>query len=115
MLDIDRDGDNDWDDLTVLGSTSTLLLTPANPTASARPCTTRPDEIAYNIDLVFVEGHGFSASQMDLFEQAAERWEAIITGDVRGYRLHAEPFDSSKEEIGGLKMRAMTCTDISRQ
>ena len=97
MLDIDRDGDNDWDDLYILGKHLYATPTPENTYRIGEPLT-RPDEIAYNIDLVFVEGHGFSASQMALFEQAAERWEAIITDDLRDIDFTRNPWDSSKED-----------------
>ena len=80
MLDIDQDGDTDWDDLSYLGKYLYVSGAP-NPYRIGEPLGPDPST-SYNIDLVFVEGHGFSASQMALFEEAAERWESIITEDV---------------------------------
>ncbi len=94
MLDIDRDGDYDWDDLYILGKHLYATPTPQNTYRIGEPLT-RPDEIAYNIDLVFVPGHGFSASQMVLFEQAAERWEAIITDDIPDIDFTRRPWRSA--------------------
>ena len=93
MLDIDRDGDYDWDDLKYLGEYIYVDGAP-NPHRIGEPLTPPIDNTAYNIDLVFVPGHGFSASQMALFEQAAERWESIITDDVSNLDFTTRPVDS---------------------
>ncbi len=94
LLDIDRDGDRDWDDLQYLGEyIFSSSFSPPNPYRIGESLGLDP-ATSYNIDLVFVKGHGFSASQMALFEEAAERWEAIITGDVRDMKLS---FDSSDD------------------
>ena len=94
MLDIDRDGDYDWDDLYILGKHLFATPTPQNTYRIGEPLT-RPDEIAYNIDLVFVDGHGFTASQRALFEEAAERWEAIITDDIPDINYRSRPWRSA--------------------
>ncbi len=102
LLDIDRDGDRDWNDLQYLGEhIFSSSLSPPNPYRIGEPLGGDP-ATSYNIDLVFVDGHGFSASQMALFEEAAERWEAIITDDVRNSTYFIRnPWDSSEEDWWG--------------
>ena len=41
-----------------------------------------PDRVAFDIELVFVDPAAYTEEQKDLFEQAARRWEAIITEDI---------------------------------
>ena len=94
MLDIDRDGDYDWDDLKYLGEYLYVSKTP-NPYRIGEPL--YDPSTSYDIELVFVEGHGFSASQMELFEQAARRWESIITEDVRHATFVRDPWNSSED------------------
>ena len=95
LLDIDRDGDYDWDDLEYLGEYLYASLKPANPYGIGEPLVVEPE---FNIELVFLDGHGFTASQMDLLEEAAERWEAIITEDVEDQDFTRNPFNTSEED-----------------
>ncbi len=37
---------------------------------------------AFDLDLVFVDGHRLSTEHMQLFEDAARRWEGVITEDL---------------------------------
>ena len=40
------------------------------------------EDSSFDIELVFVEGHRFSAEHVELMQAAARRWEAIITEDL---------------------------------
>ena len=100
LVDIDRDGDNDWTDLMLLGEY--LYLQPRlNLYGIGRALPDDDDDplrISFNIELVFVEGHGFSESQMELFEEAADRWEDIIVDDVEDRDFKRWPFDSAEKD-----------------
>ena len=95
LVDIDRDGDNDWDDLKYFGEYLYVSSTP-NPYGIGEYLD--PPPVEYDIELVFVEGHGFSASQMDLFEEAAQRWESIIIEDVWDFDFGRYPYDTRERD-----------------
>ena len=77
-LDIDRDGDNDWDDLSILGKHLYANPRPPNTYGIGRPLTSDAEvpDTSFDIELEYVGE--FSARYKHLFELAAGRWEAVI-------------------------------------
>ena len=82
LVDIDRDGDNDWRDLMLLGQhIFERQDDEPNPYGIGLPIPYG----TFDIELVFVPGHRLTSEQMQLMRDAARRWEAIITADVSGW------------------------------
>ena len=79
LLDIDRDGDADWNDLKLMGE---YLSDPERGNLYGIGL---PPERPFDIELVFVDGHGFSEEHQALFEQAAAVWENLITADIEDW------------------------------
>ena len=60
-----------------------------------------PDaEPEFNIELVFVDPAAWTTEQKGVFEQAAQRWEAIITEDMPDADFSQWPFDS-RDDVDG--------------
>ena len=79
LLDIDRDGDADWNDLKLMGE---YLSDPERGNLYGIGL---PPERPFDIELVFADGHGFSQEHQALLEQAAAVWENIITADIEDW------------------------------
>ncbi len=100
----------EWDDTRSVGADDTLFLAacqagPAVLVIQSRSGTSLdtlyfevidPDaEPAFNIELVFVDPAAWTPEQIGVFEQAAQRWEDIITEDITGDADFSRwPFDS---------------------
>ncbi len=98
LLDIDRSGGRpDWFDLGLLGDF--LYGTGDNPHGIGLPVEEKEPE--FKVEVVFVEGGRFTASQKALFRQAARRWEAIITEDVSDADFSYFPWRSSNMRSWG--------------
>ena len=91
LLDIDRSGEWDWNDLMILG---TFLFGDASSLSDYRigePLV--PPERPFNIELDFVRNHGFTSHQMELFEQSAEVWEKVIAADIEDWEFSVDSND----------------------
>ena len=92
LLDIDRDGDADWGDLKLLGEHL------SDPERGNLYGIGLPPERPFDIELVFVDGHGFSEAHQTLFEQAAAIWENLITADISDSNPAWGPLDTDDFE-----------------
>ena len=93
-----EDGSAAPDDTTATAPDDTTATAPDDTTATAPEDPFEPSPDHFNIQLVFVPGHGMTAAQMEIVRAAARRWESIITADIvdmDGYVV--SPFDSEKE------------------
>ena len=90
-LDINRSGAPDWLDLGLLGDY--LYGSGANPHGIGQPIVPEP---AFNIELVFA--NDFRYSHRAIVREAADRWEAIITGDIVDIDFRWRPFDSDDHD-----------------
>ena len=96
VLNIDRSpGDPDWFDLALFGDF--LYGSGENPHGIGLPLATPPK--SFDVEVRFMAGSRFTASQQALFRQAASRWERVITTEDlsdRDYSLW--PWESSDRD-----------------
>ena len=55
---------------------------------------------SFNIELVFLDEQDFTASQKALFQQAARRWESIITAGLKDINYSDNPYNHWNAELG---------------
>ena len=84
--DIDDDGDTDWNDLALLGAYVFADPRPqTNPHGIGLSLAPPPADDPLDIELVFLDGGVLNDRARDQIEQAAERWEKIITQGMEDY------------------------------
>ncbi len=53
----------------------------------------RDPSTGFNIEVAFIEDHGFTQREIEIIESAARRWEEVIVGDLSDKDYSSEPYN----------------------
>ncbi len=53
----------------------------------------RDPSTGFNIEVAFIEDHGFTQREIEIIESAARRWEEVIVGDLPDKDYSSEPYN----------------------